>query len=244
MKALVLAAGYATRLYPLTVERPKALLPLAGSTILDLLVDKLEELDGLDEILIVSNRKFCAAFQEWLAGRRSPKRIRILDDGTTSEENRLGAIGDIQWTLEHTGLNDDLFVVAGDNVFGFGLQGFVEYFRCVERDCILVKEVDDPEELRRIGVVELDGEGRVLSFEEKPAVPRSRIGVYAMYLYRRETLPLFRQYLTEGNRPDAPSHFPEWLYRRREIRAYPAEGDIEDIGTQEAYREALAKLGD
>ncbi|WP_438448634.1 nucleotidyltransferase family protein [Gorillibacterium sp. sgz5001074] len=243
MKALVLAAGYATRLYPLTADRPKALLPLAGATILDLLIDKLEELDGLDEILIVSNARFYNAFEEWLQGRRSSKRIRILNDGTTSEANRLGAIGDIQWTLDATGLADDLFVLAGDNVCSFSLKGFVDFFGQCGRDCILVRELDDPEELHRVGVVELDEEGRVLSFEEKPAQPRSKLGVFAMYLYRKDTLPLFRQYLEEGNRPDAPSHFPEWLYKRKEIRAYPAEGDIEDIGTPGAYREARLKLG-
>lgn len=238
MIALVLAAGYATRLYPLTADRPKALLPLGSRTILDLLADKLEELDEITRIIIVSNHKFTGHFQAWADGRTMSKPVSVLDDGTASETERLGAIGDLQLAIERAGIREDLLVLAGDNVCAFSLKGYAEYFRRTGRDCILVRAMDRPEELQRVAVAELDGENRVLRLEEKPAAPRTNIGVYAIYLYRADTLPLVAQYLAEGNPPDAPGHFPEWLCSRKEVRAYEAEGEVYDIGTHEAYREA------
>ncbi|GIP37759.1 hypothetical protein J31TS4_10390 [Paenibacillus sp. J31TS4] len=237
MKALILAAGYATRLYPLTLHTPKALLPIRqGVTILDTIVDKLEALEEISEVCVISNHRYIHAFEGWLRARRPGKTIRLIDDGSEAEEDKRGAIGDLQLAIEQMGVGDELLVVAGDNLFTFGLQDYVAYFHAAGTDCILVREVEDAEELKRIGVAELDEDGRVLSFEEKPERPRSRFGVYALYLYRRETLPLVADYLKEGNNPDAPSHFPEWLYKRRELRAYLAQGAVYDIGTPEAYR--------
>ncbi|WP_340026417.1 nucleotidyltransferase family protein [Paenibacillus sp. FSL K6-1096] len=243
MIALILAAGYATRLYPLTIDTPKPLLPVQGErTILDLLVARLELLEDIAEILIVTNERFFPAFEAWArkSGRRKP--VRILNDGTTSPEERLGAIGDIQFVLERERVEDDLLVLAGDNVLGFGLEGYLDYFRKMNTDCILVRTVDDPAELRRIGVAELDAQMRVVSLEEKPPQPRSNIGVFALYIYKRSTLPLFSRYLAEGGNPDAPTYFPEWLHSRRELRAYYTDGTIEDVGTPEAYEQMRARL--
>lgn len=177
-------------------------------------------------------------------GRAVPgsKPVRILNDGTSSPEGRLGAIGDIQFVLERVQPQEDLLVLAGDNVLGFGLAGYLDYFHKVDTDCILVRTVDDPEELRSIGVAELDAQNRVLSLEEKPQAPRSNIGVFALYIYKRSTLPLFSRYLAEGGNPDAPSYFPEWLHSRQEMRAYYTEGTIEDVGTPEAYAQMRARL--
>ncbi|WP_238651459.1 nucleotidyltransferase family protein [Paenibacillus piscarius] len=243
MIALILAAGYATRLYPLTIDTPKPLLPVQGErTILDLLVARLEMLEDIAEILIVTNDRFFVAFEQWRQEYRGRKPVRILNDGTTSPEGRLGAIGDIQYVLEQEQIEDDLLVLAGDNVLGFGLEGYLDYFRKVGKDCILVRTVDDPAELRRIGVAELDAQMRVVSLEEKPQQPRSNIGVFALYIYKRSTLPLFSRYLAEGGNPDAPSYFPEWLHSRRELRAYYTDGTIEDVGTPEAYGQMRARL--
>lgn len=244
MIALILAAGYATRLYPLTQDTPKPLLPIQGSrTILDLLIGRLEVLEDITEILVVTNERFFRAFGQWQQQYRGAKPVRILNDGTSSPEGRLGAIGDIQFVIEQEQLQDDLLVLAGDNVLGFGLAGYLNYFHRVDKDCILVRTVDDIAELRSVGVAELDAELRVLSLEEKPQEPRTNIGVFALYIYKRSTLPLFSRYLAEGGNPDAPSYFPAWLHSRQEVRAYYTEGTIDDVGTPEAYAEMRARLG-
>jgi glucose-1-phosphate thymidylyltransferase len=244
MIALILAAGYATRLYPLTRDTPKPLLPVQGNrTILDLLIDRLEALEEITEILIVTNDRFFQAFEQWRKQYRGVKPIRILNDGTSSPEERLGAIGDIQFVIGREQLQDDLLVLAGDNVLGFGLEGYLNYFHKVDTDCILVRTVDDIGELQSIGVAELDAQMRVLSLEEKPQSPKTNIGVFALYIYKRSTLPLFSRYLDEGGNPDAPSYFPEWLHSRQEMRAYYTEGTIEDVGTPEAYAQMRARLG-
>ncbi|GGA24260.1 nucleotidyltransferase family protein [Paenibacillus physcomitrellae] len=243
MKALILAAGYATRLYPLTLNRPKGLLPITDtSCVIDFILDKLEMLEQLSQILIVTNHKYAGAFESWLEGRRSAKEIRILDDGTSSLEDKLGAIGDMQYVIERENLQDDLLVLAGDNIFTFDLQDYVDYFHSVDKDCILVRQTDDLEELRRIGVAELDTEGRVTGLVEKPADPRSNIGVFALYMYKKETLKQVKRYLEEGNSPDSPTQFPEWLVHRQEVRAFFADGEIYDIGTHEAYKEVQERF--
>ncbi|WP_342480830.1 sugar phosphate nucleotidyltransferase [Paenibacillus sp. FSL L8-0340] len=244
MIALILAAGYATRLYPLTRDTPKPLLPVQGNrTILDLLIDRLEVLEEITEILIVTNDRFFHAFEQWHQQYRGPKPIRILNDGTSSPEGRLGAIGDIQFVIGREQLQEDLLVLAGDNVLGFGLEGYLNYFHKVDKDCILVRTVDDIEELQSVGVAELDAQRRVLSLEEKPQSPKTNIGVFALYIYKRSTLPLFSRYLADGGNPDAPSYFPEWLHSRQEMRAYYTEGTIDDVGTPEAYAQMRARLG-
>jgi glucose-1-phosphate thymidylyltransferase len=238
MKALILAAGYATRLYPLTLNQPKALLPLTGTaTVIDLIVDKLEVLTSISHIYIVTNHKYAAPFEAWAQGRASTKEIRIIDDGTTSVEDKLGAIGDMQHVVKSENIQDDLFVLAGDNVFTFELGPYLAYFYQMNRDCVLVKPTDDKEELRSIGVAELDEMNRVISLIEKPEEPRTNLGVYGLYIYKQSTLPLIQRYLEEGNSPDSPSHFPEWLVRHREVSAFYGEGDIYDIGTPAAYEE-------
>lgn len=244
MIALILAAGYATRLYPLTRDTPKPLLPVQGNrTILDLLIDRLEVLEEITEILIVTNDRFFLAFEQWHQQYSGQKPIRILNDGTSSPEGRLGAIGDIQFVIGREQLQEDLLVLAGDNVLGFGLEGYLNYFHKVDKDCILVRTVDDIEELQSVGVAELDAQRRVLSLEEKPQSPKTNIGVFALYIYKRSTLPLFSRYLADGGNPDAPSYFPEWLHSRQEMRAYYTEGTIDDVGTPEAYAQMRARLG-
>ncbi|WP_438350042.1 nucleotidyltransferase family protein [Paenibacillus sp. FA6] len=237
MIALILAAGYATRLYPLTLNQPKSLLPIGNQTILDYMIDELEQLDEISQIYIVSNDKFYQAFVDWADSRTTNTRLHIINDGTTTVENKLGAVGDIHYVIEKEQIQDDLMVLAGDNIFTFDLRDYIQFFYKEYRDSILVQQLDKLEDLQRVGVVELDNEQRVLSFEEKPVHPKTNIGVFAIYIYRKDTLPLFDQYLSEGHNPDAPSYFPEWLHSRKEIRAYDADGDSYDIGTHEAYRE-------
>jgi glucose-1-phosphate thymidylyltransferase len=238
MKALILAAGYATRLYPLTLNKPKSLLPIhEETTVVDLIIEKLEEVETITEIYIVTNNKYFSVFEDWLSARAPKKPVRIINDGTNSAQDRLGAIGDIQFSIEQEHIDDDLLVLAGDNVFTFDLSRYIDFFYKTDRDCILVQKTDNTQELQSIGVVELDSNDRVITFEEKPEVPRTNIGVYALYIYKKTTLRLIKEYLDTGNNPDSPSRFPEWLVRYKEVMAYFGDGNVYDIGTHAAYEE-------
>lgn len=247
MKAIVLAAGYATRLYPLTLNQPKALLPLGGRAMLDYLMDQIYTVPGLDEAHIVSNSRFAALFEAWAdaARARYPRlKLCVWDDGTDSDQNKLGAVGDIQFTIERARLDDDLLVAASDNFFTFPLNDFVDDFRRTGRDTLLMARIGSLDTLRGFAVAELDEQNRVVALVEKPKDPPTDIGVYALYLYRRDTLPLIRQYLDEGNSPDAPGHLPEWLHKFRDVRGYLFTGECIDIGTPEMYRAVCARFED
>lgn len=244
MKALILAAGYATRLYPLTLNKSKALLPIFGEkTVVDFIIEQLENIDRISQIIIVTNAKYIHAFEDWLGARSFKKEIRLVNDGTASLEDKLGAIGDMQFAIEKEHIEEDLLVLAGDNVFTLDIREFIAFFDESDRDCVLVKQTDNLQELQSIGVVELDARQHILSFEEKPLIPRSNIGVYAIYLYKKETLPLIKDYLRAGHNPDSPSRFPEWLIQHKDVRAYFGEGDIYDIGTHEALDEVRHIFG-
>ena len=173
MKCIILAAGYATRLYPLTKDRAKPLLEVAEKPIIVHILEKIEKVDSVDEVIVVTNDKFYGQFSSWAEQYSSSKKITIINDGTTTNDNRLGAIGDIQYVLEQLNIQDDLMVLAGDNLFDFELTDYVEFFKHVGTDCITAYKEDNMDQLKRAGVVEIDEEGKVLSFEEKPQNPKS-----------------------------------------------------------------------
>lgn len=235
MKALVLAAGYATRLYPLTENQPKPLLKVAGKSILDYIVEKIEKVEAIDEIIIVTNEKFTSHFEKWVEEANYSKPFTVVNDGTTTNDNRLGAIGDIQFVIEQLKLEDDLMVLAGDNLFDFELTDFTHYFEEVQTDIITTYKEEDESHLKRAGVIELDENSKVLSFEEKPENPKSNYCVPAFYLYKKETLSEFEEYLTDGHNPDAPGHFVPYLLRKKPVHAFQFEGLRYDIGTLESY---------
>lgn len=226
MRALILAAGYATRLRPLTEDRPKMLLPLAERPMLDYLVDRIREVPEVDQIHLVTNARFAGAFRDW-----APADVVVHDDGTSSNEDRLGAIGDIAFAIREGGLEgEELLIVAGDNLIGYSLADFVSFWRAVDGSAIAVREIDDRSLLTQYGVVELDGDDRVVGLEEKPAEPRSDLAATASYLYLGEHLALLPRYLEEGNPPDAPGNLMVWLYTREPVYGYRAEGEWHDIG--------------
>ncbi|WP_405726123.1 nucleotidyltransferase family protein [Anaerotignum sp.] len=237
MKAIILAAGYATRLYPLTLNRPKALLPIGKKPIIDHIVEKMDAVEELDEIFVVSNDKFASHFEAWAKTAKSRVPITVLNDGTTDDSNKRGAIGDIAFVIEEAKVDDDLMVIAGDNFFTYSLADYVRFFREKDRDCVCVKVWEDESQLSQFGIALLDEKGMVLDIEEKPAKPKSNTAVFAAYLYKKETVPLFAEYLAAGNKPDAPGNFPAWLYLRKEVYAYTFEGECYDIGTPDSYRE-------
>jgi len=226
LKALILAAGYATRLQPLTDSIPKMLLPLAGRPMLDYLVDRIREVSEVEEIHLVTNERFAEDFRSW-----APADVVVHDDGTTSNEDRLGAIGDIAFAIARGGLEGaDLLIVAGDNLIGYSLRDFVDFWRAKGGSAVAVREVENRQLLTQYGVVEVDPDDRVTGLEEKPAEPRSNLAATASYLYRSEHLALLSRYLAEGNPPDAPGNFMVWLHEREPVYAYRFVGEWHDIG--------------
>ncbi len=246
VKAIILAAGYATRLHPLTKDKAKALLPVAGKPIITHIADEIDTLDDVDEIVVVSNHRFIHQFERWAEERVAAcgkKPVVLVDDGSTDDADKLGAIGDIQYCIDKLGIDDDVVIIAGDNLFTYKLADAHAFFRRIGEDTILGKRIDDRDELRRMGVAVLDAEGRVLDMVEKPQDPPSDIAIFATYFYKRSTLPLIRRYLDAGNKPDAPGYFPSWLYRIHEVRTYVFDGECYDIGTPKAYEQVQALFG-
>ena len=238
MRLVVLAAGYATRLYPLTLDRPKHLLEVAGAPVLDHVLEKLAAIDELDEAFLVTNAKFAPLFRDWAAAYSGPLRPEVVDDGTRSEEDRLGAIGDLGLVLREVGTDDDAVVVAGDNLFTEPLGGFGRAARERQAALLGVYDVGDLEAIRAYNAIDLDSDGRVAFFEEKPERPRSTLTGIALYYYPREVLPLVHHYLDEGNNPDQPGRLVQWLYPRVPVFAWDVPGLWLDIGSPETLEEA------
>ena len=214
------------------------LLPLAERPMLDYLLDRIREVEEIDEIHLVTNSRFAALFRDW-----APPDVTVHDDGTASNEDRLGAIGDLAFTIERAGLAaEDLLVVAGDNLVGYSLPEYVGFWREKGGSAIAVYEVADHELLKSYGVVELANDDRVIGFEEKPARPRSNLAATAAYLYRTQDLELLARYLEEGNPSDAPGNFVGWLYRRTAVHGYRFAGEWHDIGDARQLLEADNRL--
>jgi glucose-1-phosphate thymidylyltransferase len=240
MKAILLAAGYGTRLYPLTEDRPKALLPVAGRPLLDWIADQIDQTASVDEVHVVTNAKFAAALETWAQARSGRLAPVVHNDGTWTNDDRLGAIGDISFVIEEAGLaGEDLLVVAGDNLFEFSLEDYIAFWReRADGSAVTVRDIGSLELARQYAVVELDADGRLVSFVEKPADPASTLVATATYIYHREHVPLVAAYLAEGNPPDAPGNFIAWLHTRRPVYAYRMGGAWFDIGDYEQLRVA------
>jgi glucose-1-phosphate thymidylyltransferase len=236
VKLLVLAAGYATRLYPLTLDRPKALLDVAGRPMLEHVLASLAPIREIDTTYVVTNSKFARHFEEWAAG--SSYDAVVVDDGTRDEETRRGAIGDIAFVVERESVNDDLIVVAGDNLFSEPLDGFGAAIRERRAPTLAVYDVGDLEAIKRYNAIEIDSEGRITFFEEKPEHPRSTLTGIALYFYPRETLSLVGQYVDEGNNPDQPGRLVQWLYPRVDFYTWLVPGIWYDVGSAESLAEA------
>jgi glucose-1-phosphate thymidylyltransferase len=241
MKIIILAAGYATRLYPLTLNQPKPLLPVAGKPMVDHVLDNLAPIGGIDQVCVVTNAKFAGHFQAWADDYRAKKarlNITVVNDGTTDEKNRLGAIGDINFVLNREKIDDDVIVVAGDNLFSEKLPAFGAFCRAKNAPVLGVYDVKSLDEAKKYGVVSVDGEHRLTKFEEKPPQPESSFIGIALYYYPRQVLPLIRQYMTEGNNPDQPGRLVQWLYPRTAFYTWSVPGLWFDIGSKEKLEEA------
>ena len=234
MKCIFLCAGYATRLFPLTENFPKALLKVGGRALLDYILDEVNSLDEVDEIYLVTNAKYTPHFESWAKEKNNIKPITVINDGTYTNDDRLGAIGDINFTIEKCNINDDVLIIAGDNLFTFKLREFIDFYKAKNAPSVCVREETDINLLIRVGVAVLDDSNKILDFEEKPAEPKSKYAVYAEYIYPKEILPVFKEYLAEGNSNDAPGNFVAYLYKKMPTYAYPFKGECYDVGTHDA----------
>ena len=264
MKCVILAAGYATRLYPLTQNFPKPLLEVAGKPILDWLIDDMSQTGLIDEYIIISNHKFAPIFQSWAdlkffaeqSGRAERKdqrskfkdqsslqskaaepsaKFKVIDDGTSSNETRLGAVKDIQFAIDQLHLDDDLLVMAGDNLLDFSLSHFIRFAKEKNATCVMRYFEHDEARLHKTGVAEIDADGRILSMEEKPANPKSNWCIPAFYYYTRQDARLIKKGIDSGCGVDAPGSFIAWLSTQTTVYTYEMPGRRYDIGTLENY---------
>lgn len=247
MKCVILAAGYATRLYPLTENFPKPLLEVAGKPILDWLIDDMAQTGLIDEYIVISNHKFASIFQQWADNHSS--KITVIDDGTSTNETRLGAVKDILLATEggsqmvngklsnRKSLDDDLIVMAGDNLLDFSLEGFIRYAKEKNATCVMRYYEAEEARLHKSGVAEIDADGRVLSMEEKPDNPKSHWCVPAFYYYTREDAHLIKKGIESGCGTDAPGSFIAWLCGQTLVYAWEMPGRRYDIGNLASYEE-------
>jgi glucose-1-phosphate thymidylyltransferase len=248
MKVVVLAAGYATRLYPLTLNQPKPLLPVAGKPMIEHVLDNLAPIAGIDRIYVVTNAKFTGHFQKWSEhyhATKSKLEFTVVNDGTTSDADKLGAIGDIHYVLKTQNVDDDLIVVAGDNLFSEKLGEFGKFCRGKNAPVLALYDVGDLEQIKKYNSISVDGTGRITFFEEKPRNPASTLTGIALYFYPKAAIPLIKQYIAESNNPDQPGRLVQWLYPRTPVYTWRVPGLWFDIGSKETLEEAnkiFAKL--
>jgi len=248
MKVLILGAGYATRLYPLTLNQPKPLLPVAGKPMIEYVLDNIAPIGGIDRVYVVTNEKFAGHFQKWSDQYRSTKsklEFTIVNDHSTDDSNKLGAIGDMHLVITKEKVDDDLIVVAGDNLFSQSLEGFGAVCRQKKAPVLAVYDVKSLEEIKKYNSITLDAEGKITFFEEKPKTPTSTLTGIALYYYPKSSLPLIHQYMAEKNNPDQPGRLIQWMYQKTPVYTWTVPGLWFDIGSKVSLEEAnriFAKL--
>ena len=238
MKAVILAGGYARRMWPLTKNRPKHLLPVAGRPMLDYVMDSLESIPDLEEIFLSTNMRFQGQFKKYLDGVNTKKKLRLFIEDTRSEEEKLGSVGALGYLIRESGLDDNLLVIGGDNIFGFEMTDFIEYFYSKKANTIALYDLGNREKARLYGVVHIDDDNRIIDFHEKPADPQSTLVSTACYAFTRKGMRSILRYLEEGNDPDKMGHFIEWLYRHDDVYGFVFTGVWFDIGSLESYEAA------
>jgi glucose-1-phosphate thymidylyltransferase len=239
MKVILLCAGYATRLYPLTKEKPKPLLTVADKPIIEYLLADIAMIDVIDEIYVVTNDKFAGNFESWAEMFTYGKKIVIVNDHTLSNDDRLGAIGDIQYTIEEQHIDDDLLIIAGDNIFDLDLKDFISYARTHEPFAtIAAYDVKDRALARQYGLVKTDDSGIVIDFQEKPAEPETTLASLGLYYYPRVLLGSIAAYIKDGNNPDQPGNFVAWISKQQSVYSYAFSGVWFDVGDFDSLEKA------
>jgi glucose-1-phosphate thymidylyltransferase len=239
MKGLILGAGYGVRLYPLTKNIPKPLLAIAGKPVIEWTLEKLKAIKELDEIFIVVNQHYYATYIRWLADYKFPKKISLINDGSSSPDDRLGAVRDIQFVIEKAKIHDDLLIIAGDNLFDISLTAFVSFYK----ECgasIALKDLShlSQEIISQYGIVTLDKANKVIDFEEKPPMPKSTLAALCLYLFSKDEIKLIKKYLDSGFNPDAPGYYIQWCYKKLDLYGFVMKGEWFDIGDIDSYNKA------
>lgn len=239
IKAIVLCAGYATRLYPLTENQPKPLLNVGDKPIVEHIVDKISNLAEVDEIFVVTNHKFYPTFQSWLRNCNYKKKITVIDDGTLKNEDRLGAVGDLGFVIKEEDLDEDVLMIAGDNLFGFSLRKFYEFFQEKESSVLAFCDLKEKEKVaNRLGVGILDEENKVTNFEEKPAQPSSTLAATCCYIFSKVDIKKIRDYVEKSEKWDNPGDLAKWLADRSNLHGFVFNEHWFDIGSFEGLEEA------
>lgn len=250
MKAIVLAAGYATRLFPYTENYPKSLLNIAGKPLIDYTMDRILASRAIETVYVVTNSRFHQPFTSWSLRYREARAaagedlavLQIVNDGTSSNEERLGSIGDLEFTLRTEGIDDDLLVICSDKMFDFSLVEFINYFRSRGEAVNTCSDTHDPETIKgRFGCLLLGEDNRVIDFQEKPQKPKSSVKSFAFYIYPRKIIPLVKEYLDTGGNYDAPGYFTEWLCKRTPMYGWNIDGVCDDVGSPASYIAANRK---
>lgn len=235
MKCLILAAGYATRLYPLTENFPKPLLKVGDKTILDWLLDDIQNAQLIDEYVVISNHKYISHFREW--AKTKSYKITVVDDGTISNEARLGAVKDVQFAIERLQLDTDLLVIAGDNLLDFSLVSFIQYAQEKKASCVMRYYEKEKEKLKKCGVLSVDDDDRIVDMEEKPQSPKSNWGCPPFYYYTKEDAKLIKKGIDNGCGTDAPGDYLMWLCKETKVYAMEMSGSRYDIGNIKSYEQ-------
>ena len=243
MKNIVIAAGYATRLGELTKNFPKPLLKIGEITILGRMLDDIDKIPEIDEHIIITNHKFAGIFEEWASGQKYTKPVTIVDDGTETNDTRLGAVCDLLFAMDKLKIDDDMLVVAADNILFFSFQEFVDFAKAKGTSCIMCHEQPSIEKLQRTGVIVLDDNDKVLNMEEKPQEPKSHWAVPPFYIYLKKDLDKVRHSVENGCGKDAPGNLAHYMVEQVEMHAWKMTAGRFDIGSLDTYKEACEKFG-
>lgn len=243
MKNIVIAAGYATRLGDLTKNFPKPLLQIGESTILGRMLDDIDRISEVDEHVIITNHKFAPIFDAWVEKQHYTKPITVVDDGTSTNETRLGAVCDLLFAMDKLDINDDMLVVAADNILEFSFREFVDFAYAKKTSCIMCHQQPSVEKLQRTGVIVVDENMKVLNMEEKPQVPKSTWAVPPFYVYLKKDLGLVRHAVEDGCGKDAPGNLAHYMVEHTTMHAWPMSAGRFDIGSLDTYYEAVEKYG-
>ena len=235
MICLVLAAGYATRLYPLTENFPKPLLKVGEKTILNWLLDDVDQFEEVSEIVVISNHKFIGHFKEWESLQKFTKKLTVLDDGSTDNDNRLGAVKDLIFAQEKLNIQDDLLVLAGDNVLDFSLKEFVDFVLEKKTSCVMCHEENRIEKQQKTAIIVKNEKDLIVSYEEKPKVPKGNLAVPPFYYYLRSDADRMNEAIESGCSADAPGSFAAWLSTKSDVHAWDMTGKRYDIGDLKSY---------
>lgn len=239
MKCLILCAGYATRLYPLTLDRPKPLLPIAGKPLIEHILSKIEELENIDEIFIITNDKFFDNFRNWKRNYSSTKPVKIINDKTKSEEDRLGAIGDIDFVIKQEKIDDNLLIIAGDNLFDFNLKYLLEFFKEKNSSVVALYDIKDKNKAAgKYGIIELDKNNKIIDLEEKPEFPKTSLVSTGCYIFSKTDIEELEKCIEHHEKPDNLGDFIKWLSKIKNIYGFIFEESWFDIGNHEQLKEA------